>query len=200
MGDVLSLESSYNDLREMHECNVIVIRRGAPEKFTAFSQTQNPHVRLPFYFAVTETNVMAKTVSRKSRWTSLKNTRFSMSSKQTQTIISRKVLVKPNQTYFTVISTLIFKQDRIWTYFMFPMDFSFRMARKLFHQTLSIPALKLSWSRYKIQILVLELMAISLTLEFGLSMAFVHTGQCQTLKRVRKTHCDIGHRKKSGLE
>ena len=187
---ILSLESSYNDLRQRFNCNVIVIRRGASEKFTTFSQTQNLDVRLPFSFAVTETSVMAKTVSRKSRWTGL-NTHFSMSSKQTQTIISRKILVESNQTYFTVISTLTFKQDRIWTYFMFPMDFSFQMARKLFHQTLSILTLNLSSSRYQV---VYQEHGI------GDQVFVVHSGQLQSLRRVQKRHYDIGHRKKSEFQ
>ena len=45
--NIVSLETSYKDLREVHNSNVIVIMRGG---------------RTTFPFAVAGTNVMAKTV------------------------------------------------------------------------------------------------------------------------------------------
>ena len=60
-GKSISLETSYSDLRKVHNCNVIIIMRGDDKirETSSFNLKQFNE----FPFAVTDTNVMAKTVS-----------------------------------------------------------------------------------------------------------------------------------------
>ena len=62
-GKSISLETSYSDLRKVHNCNVIIIMRGDDNINLILSDFYDKQLS-EFPFAVTETNVMAKTVSK----------------------------------------------------------------------------------------------------------------------------------------
>ena len=57
----ISLETSYSNLRNVYKCNVIIIMRSDDKTYKTFDFRVNQITEFPF--AVTDTNVMAKTVS-----------------------------------------------------------------------------------------------------------------------------------------